>query len=62
VVRDLALLIDRVDPFGIVDDGLITLLPGETVELTVLGAEGATASDFGGALVLRTANDLVAPR
>jgi len=34
-VRDLALFVDRLHPAAQVDDMLVTLFPGETVEFTV---------------------------
>lgn len=60
LVRDLTFLVDRLDPEAEVDDALLTLLPGDRATLHVRGAEGASASDFTTAPVLRTLNDLVA--
>ncbi|PZF80804.1 glycoside hydrolase family 2 protein [Jiangella anatolica] len=62
LVRDLTLLIDRVDPSASVDDGLVTLLPGQSTRFTVIGAVDATLADFRAPAVLRSANDLVANR
>ncbi|WP_026877152.1 glycoside hydrolase family 2 protein [Jiangella gansuensis] len=62
LVRDLTLLVDRVDPDAVVDDGLVTLLPGQTVRFTVTGALDAEAKDFSAPAVLRSANDLVVDR
>ena len=62
LIRDLTLLIDKLDPAGHVDDALTTLLPGEQVTLRIRSAadldlQAVTASD-----VLRSANQLVAGR
>ncbi len=59
IVRDVTLLVDRVDAAAEVSDALVTLLPGESVQFTVRGATGAEASSFADPLVLRTMNDLV---
>ena len=62
LVRDLTLLVDKVDPVAVVDDQLVTLLPGESVTFRVSGA-GLDASDHAALVspsVLRTANQLVA--
>ena len=58
LVRDLMLLVDKIAPDAIVDRGLVTLLPDESVTFHVRGADRASAADFGRAL--RCANDLVA--
>ncbi|MCK9794597.1 glycoside hydrolase family 2 protein [Isoptericola sp. 4D.3] len=58
VTCDVALLVDRLDPAARVDDLLTFLLPGETVELDVTGAEAADPAAFGARPVLRTRNDL----
>ncbi|WP_199424012.1 glycoside hydrolase family 2 protein [Actinotalea solisilvae] len=59
LVRDLALLVDKVDPRGSVDDQLITLLPGETRLLTVRSALGGDGRRLVSPEVLRSANSLV---
>lgn len=59
LVRDLALLVDRIEPDAVVDSGLVTLLPGETVVFGVEGATDASAHDFANPAVLRSANDLL---
>ena len=59
LIRDLTLLVDRLDPEAEVDDALITLLPGERAAFAVRGAADAEPSDFGKRPVLRTLNDLV---
>jgi beta-mannosidase len=58
-VRDLALLVDKVDPDGAVEDMLVTLLPGETVRWDVRGCPAASADDLLAPTVLRSANQLV---
>ena len=62
LVRDLVLLVDKVDPDAVASDALITLLPGESTTLLVRH-EGAAlaASALSDPRVLRTANELVAP-
>lgn len=59
LVRDLTLLVDRLDPAAHVDQALITLLPQETIRMNVTGALTAEVADFASAPVLRTANDLL---
>ena len=59
LIRDLTLLVDKVDPSAFVDDALTTLLPGERAVLHItsdeeLDLESLTARD-----VLRSANQLV---
>ncbi|WP_203454182.1 hypothetical protein [Jiangella aurantiaca] len=61
LIRDLTLLVDRIDPDAVVDDALVTLLPGQTTRFTVTGALDAGTADFSSPAVLRSANDLVAP-
>jgi len=60
LVRDLALLVDKIDPAAVVDDMLVTLLPGEQVTFTVTSAEDIPLERFAQPDVLRTANQLVA--
>lgn len=59
LVRDLALLVDKLDPSASVDDMLVTLLPGESVTFEVTTAASLTAADFGSRRVLRSANQLL---
>ncbi len=42
VQRDVCLLVDKVDPDATVDDGMVTVLPGETHVFHVLGASAPT--------------------
>lgn len=59
LVRDLTLLVDRIDPAAETDEALVTLLPGETARFTVRGATDAEAAAFSDRLVLRSTNDLI---
>jgi beta-mannosidase len=58
-VRDLVLMGDRLSPEAWADEGLITLLPGETAEVRL---HGVIADETEVAGVVRTANELVAGR
>ncbi|MBW9110534.1 glycoside hydrolase family 2 protein [Microbacterium ureisolvens] len=60
LVRELTLLVDKVDPDAVASDALVTLLPGESTTLVVRhrGA-GLAASVLSDPRVLRTANELV---
>jgi beta-mannosidase len=60
LLRDLALLADRAAPDAVVDDMLVTLLPGQCASFTVTTAESLPATAFTHPLVLRSANQLVA--
>jgi beta-mannosidase len=53
--RDVAVLADRVAPDAVVDDMLISLLPGETHTFTVLTAAAVAPAAFTDPLVLRSA-------
>lgn len=59
LIRDLTLLIDKVDPEGSVDDALITLLPGEQLTLRIESAAQLNIESLTAADVLRCANQLV---
>lgn len=59
-LRDLALLVDKVDPAAVVDDQLVTMLPGETVTFHVRTAATIDPADLVSTRVVRTANQLVA--
>ncbi len=65
LVRDLAVMVDRVDSSLIIDRQLVSLLPGEQVTFEIVSADGATVSSerftAGTRPVWWTANDLVAP-
>jgi beta-mannosidase len=59
LVRDLGLLVDKVDPAAVVDDMLVTLLPGETVTWVVASRSALDPAALLGPRVLRSANQLV---
>ncbi len=61
LARDVALLADRVAPDAVVDDMLVTLLPGETRSFLVRSAATVDPATFAGPLVLRSANALGTP-
>lgn len=61
LVKDLALLADKIDPDAVVDDLLCTLLPGETVTWQVTTSAPADERAWLAASVLRSANELVHP-
>lgn len=57
-VRDLFCMVDKVGPAARVDEGMVSLLPGETVTLHITTSHTGDPADFAEANVLRTANDL----
>jgi beta-mannosidase len=59
VTLGLALLVDKVDPDALVDDMLVTLLPGESTVFTVTSALDVDPALFQVAGVLRSTNQLV---
>jgi beta-mannosidase len=59
LIRDLALLADKVHPDAVVDDMLVTLLPGESVVFEVASAAEFDPRDLVAPRVLRTANELL---
>jgi beta-mannosidase len=59
LLRDVAVLADRVAPDAEVDDMLVTLLPGESVAFAVRTAARLDPDALLGPAVLRTANDLL---
>jgi beta-mannosidase len=62
LVRDITLLVDRLDPGARVDDALVTLPAGATVSLVVTTDRSLDPAALTSAPVLRTANDLLAVR
>ncbi len=62
LVRDLALLVDKLDIGARVDDQLVTLLPGESVTFAVKSAAVIGDAAWGASTVLRSANQLVVGR
>ena len=61
LVRDLAVLADKVDPAAVADGMLATLLPGETVTWHITTTAPADAWLWQHPSVLRSANQLVSP-
>jgi beta-mannosidase len=59
LVRDLALLVDKIDPAAVVDDMLVTLLPGESVDFDVRSEASFDPDLLLGASILRSANQLL---
>jgi beta-mannosidase len=59
VVRDLALLVDKVDPEAVVDTMLVDLLPGESVSFSIASDLERDPSVFLAPAVLKTANGLL---
>ncbi|MEE8738413.1 MAG: glycoside hydrolase family 2 protein [Bifidobacterium sp.] len=60
--RDIFCLVDKIDDAASVSDGMVSLLPGDTVRWTVRSARDLAPEAFLQANVLRTANDLHAKR
>ena len=59
LVRDLTLLVDRIDPAATVDRGLVTLLPGESATFRIAGVASLDTAAVLAPLVARSGNDLV---
>jgi len=62
LVKDITLLIDRLDPIATIDQALVTLPAGAMATLRVRTAVRGIEHDLLGRPVLRTANDLAAER
>jgi beta-mannosidase len=62
LIRDLAVLADRLDPDAVVDDMLVTLLPGDCVTFAIRSAAALTGAQLTDPLVLRSANQLLERR
>lgn len=60
--RDIAVLADRVEPSAVCDDMLITLLAGEQRRVHIRTAGGFVPGELLAAEVLRSANQLCAPK
>ena len=58
LLRDLTLFPDRLHPDATVDQGSVTLLPGESVTFTVTGASGLDTAALTSRPVLRCINDV----
>ncbi|NIJ04679.1 glycoside hydrolase family 2 protein [Frigoribacterium faeni] len=59
LARDVTLLVDKVDVDAVVDDMMVTLLPGESVTFRVTSEADLTPDQLTSASVLRTSNQLV---
>jgi len=59
LVRDLMLLVDKVAPDASVDEGLVTLLPGEQTTFLVSGTDVVDPQVWSDPRILRSANQLV---
>jgi beta-mannosidase len=59
LIRDLVLMVDKLDPEASVDTGLVTLLPGETHNFEVTTKKPLSEAELTSARVLRSANQLV---
>nr|MDQ6897828.1 hypothetical protein [Actinomycetota bacterium] len=57
--RDVTLLVDKVDREATVDDGMVTVLPGETFTFRVRSKKPDAAELFCDPRVLRSTNQLV---
>jgi beta-mannosidase len=57
-VRDLTLLVDKLDPDAVVDDALTTLFPGESVTWRITTAADLDLAQVLDPTVLRSANQL----
>ncbi len=62
LLRDLALLVDKLDPQAVVDDMLVTLLPGESVTFGITSKITLTLESICAPTVLRSANQLISSR
>ena len=61
LVRDLSILVDKIDPDAVVDDMLVTLLPGEKAVFHIVSDAQFDPNELLSPRVLRSANQLVAP-
>jgi beta-mannosidase len=59
VLRDLVLAPDRLDPTAVVDEALVTLLPGESATFTVRSTQPLDPAALTARPVLRCVNDMV---
>lgn len=56
--RDVFCMVDKVDAKAAISDGMVTLLPGESVQWHIASDKDCTPGAFADAAVLRCANDL----
>lgn len=59
LVRELTLLVDKIVPDAVAEEGLVTLLPGESTTILVRGLSAREAPAISHPSVLRSANQLV---
>ena len=59
IALDVCLLVDKLDPAAYADRGMFTVLPGETVEVRIVGGADLKPGDLASARVLRSAGQLV---
>ena len=59
LVRELTLLVDKIVPDAVAEEGLVTLLPGESTTILVRGLSAGEAPAVSHPSVLRSANQLV---
>jgi beta-mannosidase len=59
LLRDLTLLVDKIHPAAVVDQGLVTLLPGESTTFRVSGVAALRVEHVLAPGVLRSGNELV---
>jgi beta-mannosidase len=57
--RDVCLLVDKLDPAATVDDGMVTVLPGERRTFTVRTTADLDPAELVSPRVLRSVNQLV---
>ncbi|WP_322410851.1 glycoside hydrolase family 2 protein [Microbacterium invictum] len=60
ILRDLAILVDKIAPSATVDEGLRTLLPGEVATFRISGVAAIAENELREPGILRSANELVA--
>lgn len=56
--RDVFCMVDKIDQDARIDDGMVTLMPGESVTWHITAAAGLNPALFAATNVLRSANDL----
>jgi len=60
LIRDLLVMIDKLDPDASIDKGLLTLLPGEVALFEIQSKKKLAIDQFSVGRVIRSANELVA--
>lgn len=59
LIKDLCLFVDRLDPDAVIDEALVTLLPGQSHVFSVTGSDPIDPERVASAPVFRSANDLL---